>query len=236
MTKITGWKMVDYDENTRIAEFKADESDNELVSYEEAKAQALKKMKDHVAPYLARIQDLEQDTFAETGALPPLKAWRCDYSHKAIVVAKTKRRAAELMEESRYGFNLSWFECEGDWWYHLAQEEAIWVEELDDKERGTGVFYKPVSGKEAKNILEPYLSAYRTMDIDDLLKRVDQTSTDTGISSEGTAYKIKFEVRNWDKGHIRVDAELDHCLNWKGRYSLCVFRELDLALVSTEER
>ena len=74
--KNTGWKMVDCDENTRIAEFKIDNPHDTLVSYEEAKAQALKKLTDHVAPYLARIEELEQDAFAETGALPPLKAWR----------------------------------------------------------------------------------------------------------------------------------------------------------------
>ena len=236
--KNTGWRMVDWDENTRIAEFKIDNPHDKLVSYEEAKAEALKRLRDHVAPYLARIEELEQDKFVEAGALPPLKAWRCDYSHKAIVVAKTKRRAAELTRESRYGFNLSWHKCKDEWWYHLAHEEAIWVEERDDQKQGTGVFYKPLSREEAEQILEPHISPYRTMNIDELLALVGQTTTMTGISSQGTPYKIKTEVRrwDWDKERIRVEAVVDDCLGWGWRLSVSVDRDLpEPVVVETEE-
>ena len=75
----TGWKVLGLESDTRIAEFKAENPDDKLLSYVEAKADALKRLKDHVAPYLARIEELEQDELLETGALPPLKAWRYDY-------------------------------------------------------------------------------------------------------------------------------------------------------------
>ena len=238
--KNTGWRMVDWDENTRIAEFKIDNPHDKLVSYEEAKAQALKRLRDHVAPYLARIEELEQDKFVEAGALPPLKAWRCDYSHKAIVVAKTKRRAAELTRESRYGFNLSWHKCKDEWWYHLAHEEAIWVEERDDQKQGTGVFYKPLSREEAEQILELHISPYRTMNIDELLALVGQTLTATGISSQGIPYKITTEVEQGTSVssgqevicvQIGIDADRGWMLPW-----VSVLRDLpERVVVGTEE-
>ena len=98
--KSAGWKVVDSGPDTRIAEFKVDNPHDTLLSYEEAKAAALQRLREHVAPYLARIDELEQDVFAEAGALPPLKAWRCHYGFRAVVTAKTKKRAAELAEES----------------------------------------------------------------------------------------------------------------------------------------
>ena len=125
-----------------------------------------------------------------------------------------------------------------DWWYHLAHEEAIWVEERDDQKQGTGVFYKPLSREEAEQILEPHISPYRTMNIDELLALVGQTTTMTGISSQGTPYKIKTEVRrwDWDKERIRVEAVVDDCLGWGWRLSVSVDRDLpEPVVVETEE-
>ena len=236
----TGWKVLGLESDTRIAEFKAENPDNKLVSYEEAKADALKRLRDHVAPYLARIEELEQDEFLETGALPPLKAWRCDYGHKTIVVAKTKKRAAELTGDSQYGFNSSWDVCEGDWWYHLAQEEAVWVEERDDERKGTGVYYKPVSREEAEQILELFISPYRTVDIDELVNMVGQTLTVTSVSSQGTPYRIKIEAEQGvmypGQEGICVRIRIDDCLGWKWLPSASVVRDLPRPdAVETEE-
>jgi hypothetical protein len=221
----------------RIAEFKIDNPHDKLLPYEEAKNEALKKLRDHVAPYLARIEELERDEFAKTGALPPLRAWRYDYRH-TVVTAKTKKRARELANESRYGFETGWDECGGDWWYHLAQEEAIWIEELDDKKQGTGVYYRPVGQEEAEQILEPYLSPYRTMDIYELLGKVGHTSTTTGVNSLGTPYRVTTRIweSGWGKKRVQVTAEIEGCRGWYGRHSLDVERELpEPVVVGTEE-
>ena len=157
--KSTRWKVFGVETDTRVAEFKIENPDDQLMTYEEAKASALQRLKDHVAPYLARIEELEQDVFAETGALPPLRAWKRSYGSNAVITAKTKKRAAELAEESLYGFNIGWDACEGDWWYHLAREEAVWIEEQDDQKQGTGVFYKPLAREEAEQIVEQTIFA-----------------------------------------------------------------------------
>lgn len=241
--KSTGWKIVDSGSETRIAEFTVVNSYDNVMAYAEAKAAALQRLNDHVAPYLARIKELEQGQFAETGALPPLKAWGYDRRH-AVVTAKTKKRAIELAEETRYGFDSDWHECLGDWWYHLAHEEALWIEERDDRKQGTGVFYKPLAREEAKQILEPYISPYRTMDIHELLGQVDQISTVTGFSSQGTPYKVTTRIRRWDwdedededEGRIFVAAEINDCLGWNSSISLDVCRDLpELAVVGAED-
>lgn len=215
--KSTRWKVFGVETDTRVAEFKIENPDDQLMTYEEAKASALQRLKDHVAPYLARIEELEQDVFAETGALPPLRAWKRSYGSNAVITAKTKKRAAELAEESLYGFNIGWDACEGDWWYHLAREEAVWIEEQDDQKQGTGVFYKPLAREEAEQIVEQTISPYRTMSIDVLLGQVGRTSTVTGGSSQGTPYKITTRVERGEYAEevIFVRVRIDDFLNWK---------------------
>jgi hypothetical protein len=239
LMKSTGWKTTGHESDMRIAEFKTDDPHDTLVSYEEAKAQAIKTLRDHVAPYLARIEELEQDVFAETGALPPLKAWRQYHEPKAVVTATTKKRAMELTRKTRHCFDAGWHDCEGDWWYHLAQEEAVWAEERDDQKQGTGVFFKPLGREEAEQILDLFIAPYRMMNIDEILALVGQTWTVTGVSSHGTPYKITAEVRrrDWDKEHIRVEATIDDCLGWGWRRSVSVDRDLpELAVVGIEDR
>jgi hypothetical protein len=234
--KHIGWKVFGRESDMRVAEFRTETPDNELMTYEQAKVSALQRLREHVAPYLARIEELEQDVFGETGALPPFRAWRKWSGVRAVVIAKTKRRATELARETRYGFDNSWHECEGDWWYHLAHQESIWIEEQDDKNQGTGVYYKPLSREEAEQILEPYISPYRTMGIEELLAQVGQTSTITGVSAAGTPYKITTEVEQLDEDRISVKAEIDDCLGWGWHPSASVDRKLSkLAVVGTEE-
>lgn len=238
--KSAGWKVVDSGPDTRIAEFKMDNPHDTLLSYEEAKAAALQRLREHVAPYLARIEELEQDAFAEAGALPPLKAWRCHYGSKAVVTAKSKKRAMVLATETRYGFDSSWHECDGDWWYHLAHEEAVWIEEQDDRKQGTGVFYKPLPRNEAEQIIEQHILPYRTMGIEKLLDQMEQSSTVTGVSSQGTPYKVTIEVGgatlHSGQGWVYVRIEIDDCLGWRSHHSALVKRELpELAVAGPEE-
>jgi len=234
-----GWKVIGSESNVRIAEFRSNAPHDTLMPYKEAKAAALQRLRDHVSPYRGRIEELEQDVFADTGALPPFRAWRCSYGSKAIVTAKTKKRATELARENRYGFDCSWRECVDDWWYHLAQEEGIWVEEQDDRGQGNGIFYKPLDRVEAEQILEPYIAPYRTMDVEQLFAQAGQTSTATGVSSQGTPYKITTKVvREAFHGNdaVYVYAHIDDCLGWGYGHSTSVKRDLpELAVVGTEE-
>jgi hypothetical protein len=235
--KRTGWKVIGSGADTRVAEFKGDNSQDTRLSYEEAKASALQRLKDYVAPYLARIEELEQDRFLDSGTLPLLKAWSYEYAN-AVVTAKTKKRAMELTEETRYGFDCSWRECGGEWWYRLAREEAVWIEERNDRKQGTGVFFKPVKREEAEQIVDSYISPYRTIGIVELIGQVGRTSTATGVSSQGTPYKVTTEVRHWDwdEEHIYVNVEIDDCLGWGWRPSKSVKRDLaELAVIGAND-
>lgn len=190
MNSKTTWKIVGAGSDTRIAEFTLDHQQEKVMTYGEAKAAALQTLKAHVAPLLARIEELEQDQFLKAGALPPLKAWRQRYGGQAVVTAQTKKRAMEIVDESRYGFNSSWDECKGDWWYHLAHEEAIWMERQDAEKQGTGIFYKPLDRDEGQQLLEQHVAPYRVMDVSELLWLVGNQWNVTGIGLQGTPYKI----------------------------------------------
>src|SRR5690606_37307558 len=134
-------------------EFRLSEYADELHGYEEAKQEALTKLREHIEPYLEQIARLESDEFAIAGKLPPCKAWM-RYGWRAadqrvVVAAKTKQGAKELAYETRFGIDHRWHEAGGDWWYPLALEEGVWIEELDDKNQGTGTFYRPLDNREA---------------------------------------------------------------------------------------
>jgi hypothetical protein len=217
MKKI-GWKVLGTESDRRVAEVRGDETGDTLSSYEEAKKEAVRCLREHVEPYLRRIEELEQDRFAVLGALPPCKAWhrRGDYLRSTTVVtAKTKKRAIELLGWSRFSFDFDFSEAGGDWWYHLANEEAIWIEEQDEQGRGTGVSLKPVSRDEAKRILEQHLLPYRTMSAEDLVSRLGEDSKATSLSSQGTPYRIKLKVQKyeWKPGTVQIEARLDDGLD-----------------------
>ena len=222
------WKVLGANEDIRIAECRIHNPNETSVSYEEAKATALHMLKEHVAPYLARIAELEQDHFAKSGALPPFRVWKRSYGVEPVIAAKTKKRAMELVRESRYSFEFDWHECGGGWWNHLAQEEGVWIEKRDDLKHGTGIFYRPLAQEEAEQILETHISPYRTMDIEVLLGQVGQTSTATGVSSEGTPYTITTEVRRSSFNYTEIDvrSEIDDQLEWRGRFFASVYRDL----------
>lgn len=65
----TTWDVVGCDADVRVVEARATEYDVIVKSYEEAKAVALEKLKSHIRPYLARIDELESDHFLKRGAL-----------------------------------------------------------------------------------------------------------------------------------------------------------------------
>lgn len=229
MSNRTTWKVVGDGADIWVAEVRVDDPQEAVVSYADAKAAALQKLREHVEPYLARIDELEEDQFLEMGAVPSYRAWVRSYDPKIIVAAKTKKRAVELANTTRYSFDADWRECGGEWWYRLAHEEGIWFEEQDERKWGTGKFYRPIEYEESHHILEQHIAAYLTIDVLDLLKQVGASSV-TGVSSHGTAYTIKTKVRQaivaQGQEGIRVDCEIDHCRGWYYRDSLSLEREL----------
>ena len=228
MKKI-GWKVLGTESDRRVAEVRADEVGDTLSSYDEAKREAIQSLWEHAEPYLRRIHELEEDRFRVVGALPPCKAWR---SRSKLVTAKTKKRAIELLGWSRYSFDSDFSEAAGDWWYCHASEEAVWIEEQDERGRGTGVYLQPVERDEADRILEEHLSPYRTMSSEDLLSRVGEESKATGLSSQGTPYRVTLTVQKWQPDTVQIEARLDDGLNKGCRRCEYVDREItELAIV-----
>lgn len=208
----TTWQVTGTDANRHLYEVRVNDSDDKLSSYEDAKQGALRMLREHIAPYLQRIDELEADQDRTSGALPPNKAWWSESGK--VVTAKTKKRAIELLDESRYGFDLNFTEAGGDWWYRLAREEAIWIEEIDPDGQETGNYFKPVVRDEAARIIEELLSPFRTMPVSELLARIDEDCQSTGVSSDGTGYQLTTKIRrfDWQPDTVRVTGELSDCL------------------------
>jgi hypothetical protein len=234
MKKI-GWKVLGTESDRRVAEVRADEVGDTLSSYDEAKREAIQSLWEHAEPYLRRIQELEQDRFQVLGALPLCKAWR---SRTKLVTAKTKKRAIELLGRSRYSFDADFSEAGGDWWYHLAGEEAVWIEEQDERGKGTGVYLQPVERDEADRVLEEQLSQYRTLTGETLVSRIGEKVEATGVSSQGTPYRITTTVRRyeWQPDTVQLEARLDDGLDGGCRTWKWIDRKLPEVLTSMPEQ
>lgn len=208
----TGWKVIGDDAERRIAEFKASNENENLSSYDEAKHMALNQLRDQVAPYQKRIAELEADLFQTAGSLPPNKAWKKWSPRKTtIVIARTKKRARELVGDSRHWFDSHWSECDGDWWYCLANRESLWIEERNELGSGTDIFQSCLTHDEAEVILESHAESYRTLNISSLLDMVDEELIDSGVTEMGTPYTIRTSVSRFDfvNPTIHVCCEID---------------------------
>lgn len=213
----TTWNLLGNDAHLRIAESRRDPFSTP-TTYDEAKQQALDQLYHHVAPYLQRIAELESDHDKDAGSLPLLKVWETNNCRrKRLVVAPSKRRATELSQSSRYSFNRRYEEAHDDWWYSIARNgEGLWIEEVDDQTKGTGIFYRPLERAEAEQIVENELAYYRRMSTDRLTAKIGQKTTSTGESALGTPYKIttSIDVFDWKPNQIHVGVEIDDCLEW----------------------
>ena len=173
-------------------------------------------MQDHLQPYLQRIEELQNDTFAVSKKLPPLNAWQEECSSRIVVAAPSKKRAMELAQISQYDMETYWEQCSGSWWYHLAYEEGVWCEERGDNGSGTGIYYRPISKVEADEIAAQHLNQYRVMPIDRLIRIAGQEVVETGESSTGTPYRFTAEIRIYDgrPEQIIVIGEVNDLLGW----------------------
>jgi hypothetical protein len=190
----TTWDVVGWDAEVRIIESKITDDNVAVRSYEEAKMDAVEKLKCRISPYLARIGELEGDQFLKRGALPPMRAWQAEFRQKAVVTAKSKKRAAELVSESKYGFDNYWEECDGDWWYGLAQQEGVWFPHSDGNDPKAGEFQRCLTRDEAMEILREFARPYREVDPQELFPLVGNKRTDTGTTDDGVAYEITTEA------------------------------------------
>lgn len=225
----TGWKVIGNDAGRRIAEFRVSDEPEALMRYVDARQIALDQLRNQIAPYLARIKELESDVFEESGALPPLKAWQTEYrSTNYIVAAKSKKRAAELVDESRHWFDSNWSACDGDWWYRLAHEEALWIEKRDEKGLRSVTFHQCLTKDVAAAILEQHATAYRTINPSRLLRLVDEDLIEANVSTAGTPYKITTTVRRYNWGHesLHIECRIDDGCNLVRHPSVYIIHEL----------
>lgn len=93
------------------------------VPYEEAKKSAIEKMGQSIQPVLARLEEIKQDIDFQRNQKPCFKAWQ---GYRELVVAQTKKRAAELVGVSISTLSRSYEPCQGWWWYPFAKEESVW--------------------------------------------------------------------------------------------------------------
>jgi hypothetical protein len=213
-----GWILTGQDADLKIFETRVSDKEysyKNLATYADAKAEAIKQLQDHIEPYLKRLEELQNDAFADSGKLPPFKAW-CKRNGRIVVAAKTKKRAMEFAHLSRNDMENYWQKCSGSWWYHLAYEEGVWCEEIGENRSGTGVFYRPIAREEADEIAVRHLNKYQTMPIDKLINIVGQEEVENGESSMGTPYRFtaSISMSDWETEEICVIGVVDDCLNW----------------------
>lgn len=207
----TTWNVVGWDADVGVLEVRASGSDEAVRSYEEAKRDAVEKLKSHIRPYLDRIAELENDRFLERGALTPMRVWQAYSVRSAVVAAKTKKRAAELVDETKSGFDTRWYECFGDRWHDLAQQEGVWIPHSNGNDPKSEDFQRCLTRDEAMEILRDFAQPYRDVDPQKLLPLVGNKQTVKGTTENGVAYEITTEA--WRSGgtppeitvHLRIN-------------------------------
>jgi hypothetical protein len=159
------------------------------------------------------------DVFADSGELPPFKAWKHQCHPRTLVTATTKKRAMDLAGISRHKMDSYWKQCSGSSWYPLAYEEGVWTEEMGENYSGNGVFYRPIARHELYEMAVGHFRKYQTMRIDNLINLIGQDVDETGESSMGTPYSFTASIRNfeWQPKAITVTGEANYCLNFTYR-------------------
>ena len=217
--KKQGWLITGQGAETRIYEARLDEFEwrcDQLASYEVAKAEALKRLRDQAEPLLAAISMLLTDEYAEAGKLPQMKAWR-NRREDCIVIAKTKRRAMEITRSSRYGFTEDWTQCEGDWWWGVPLVEGVWVAEMNGQDF-TGNHVRCLGRDGARELAEQHVQKYREMPTDKLVALDGFSATETEVDPHGTPYRINTTVRVRNE-MVEIEVEVNDRLGRDGRWS-----------------
>lgn len=234
--KKQGWILSGLDAGLEIYETRLSENEtrfSRLTTYVEARDSAIKQLQEHVQPYLDKIAELQNDSFKVPNRLPTCKAWFQRHSTGVktsvcrVVAAKTKKRAIELAGISRYEFDNAFDDCLGNWWFHLAQEEGIWVSDynsaLEEKEK----FVRPLSSVEACIIAEEMKERCRTIPFDGLLSMLGEEIVEEGESTLGTPYTVRVHIfPNESETRVRVNIDVTDDLYHGGRFYETLNREI----------
>lgn len=228
-----GWILTGQNAGLSIIEVVASPKEDDyerLSTYSDAKAEAIKQLNDHIQPYLNRLEELQNDAFAQSGKLPALQGWFRHNSGRIVVTATTKKRAIELVKLSRYEIETHWRKCDGNWWHHLACEEGVWCEERGENGSGNGVFFRPIELEEANEIAVRHLNKYQAMPIDRLISLLGQECVENGKSSMGTPYRFKarISISGRETKEICVTGNVDASLAWKSRGWASIKRKLPI--------
>jgi hypothetical protein len=207
MKRASTWKVVGNGPETRINECRRSK-DEQVVKYDDAKTEALDFLESFVAPYLERIEQLKRDEFRERGKLPQFKAWS---GSGRLVVAKSQRRAAELMREYVHGFKRHYEQENGDWWYQYATEESVWIKDHDEQGRRMGRFTKALLWDEAQSLLREEIVKYETMPLRQLMEMVGSDKVIERVCSDGLSVSLNIEIRRheWSPMTISLNGEIN---------------------------
>ena len=164
------------------------------------------------------------------------KAWRFVCGNGAMIVtARTKKRAMALIKgDCPQCFHLE--QCDGDWWHHLAHEEAVWVEEQDNEGHRNGAFHRTLAPVELERILESHVLRYWEMSRAELLGQVGRASI-SGVSQNGVPYTITTVVERNDRERVCVQSELK-APGWRkpaAAYAVRYWREGASEVVTTSD-
>ena len=225
--KTTTWTTIGSEAELRIAQFRV-QSDDPTMTYHAAKEDALLRLRSHIAPYLERIHELETDLFMLRGQLPQLKAW--SYG-PYFVIARTKKRAAELTGKSRHSFNSCFSEEDGDWWYEYAGEEGLW------REDEFGVYRRTLGRELATSLLNAAMEPYLSMPLSKLQQLVRQNVSSEGVSVHGTPYTVEIQIGHvsWGEPCVSIFGSIQDGLDWINRVNRFETRTLLIASDSASD-
>lgn len=165
------------------------------------------------------IADISDDSPLISERLSPFKVW-CDSDDpmKVIAVARTKRRARELLGETSPVFDDHWREIDGDESHELAVkgEEGLWPEKCLKRKPTDGTYYRNLTQADALQILEEHLWEYERKTFAGEMPVVGTRRIFEETNSKGTTYKVCTAVIEPEgrPGAIQVVMELDDGLNW----------------------
>lgn len=201
----TTWEIVGEGADIRLMERRLEHGED-AIAYQDAKAEAISALERLVQPYLQKLSELKDDGFEIRGKLPQFNAWlRGD----TLVIAKTQKRAAEMVRRTTYDFRTSFNRQVGDWWYRYAAIEAIWVS--SDSGDGIREFRKLPSREEAEQVVAEELAEFQALPITELAQMVGQEYRRERSCSHHSMVTVVIRVeRDYESpGHIDIKCNIE---------------------------
>lgn len=201
----TTWKIRGKGQEIELAEYRLGQtSEDAVMTYQQAKARALAQLEEMASPLLQRIEDIKNDVFHESGKLPAFKAWMSD---SLLVVAKTKKRAMALTDETRRDFNEQYSEVTGHWWYQFAKGESLWAWPHTKGDQ-LSEYRELIPVEECHTIIRRAVEEYKAMSDGHLLALVGQRIMNEDIGAAQMRYRTTIAVYKWGADMILIEGEL----------------------------